>query len=115
MSKNHSLSHSFLQYLFLTQDSSLLASKRSELEEMEGMCVSLQLKSKEAEEAVQRSQDHYQAVTAGLSSGSDGQDETLAAQKIGQSSTCVYIYTHYIKLYTDTVILFIYTLVLSSM
>ena len=55
------------------------------------MCVSLQLKSKEAEEAVQRSQDHYQAVTAGLSSGSDGQDETLAAQKIGQSSMCISI------------------------
>ena len=54
---------------------------------MEGVCEALQRKSREAEEAVQRSRDHYQAVTAGLSSGSDGQDETLAAQKIGGSAS----------------------------
>ena len=53
------------------------------MEEKEGACKTLQQHSKEAEEAVQRSRKHYQAVTAGLSSGSDGQDETLAAQKIG--------------------------------
>ena len=33
---------------------------------------------------MKRSREHYQAVTAGLSSGSDGQDNTLAAQKIGE-------------------------------
>lgn len=49
----------------------------------EGASKSLQQQSQAAEEAVQRSCRHYQAVTAGLSSGSDGQDETLAAQKIG--------------------------------
>ena len=65
------------------QDSTLLASKKTELERTEGECEALQRRSREAEEAVQRSRDHYQAVTAGLSSGADGQDETLAAQKIG--------------------------------
>ena len=33
---------------------------------------------------MKKSRTHYQAVTAGLSSGSDGQDDTLAAQKIGE-------------------------------
>ena len=32
---------------------------------------------------MQAAQQHFQAVTAGLSSGADGQEETLAAQKIG--------------------------------
>ena len=33
--------------------------------------------------AVEKSREHYQAVMAGLSSSAGGQDETLAAQKIG--------------------------------
>ena len=67
------------------QDTTLLASKKTELEEKGRECESLQERGREAEEAVQRSRQHYQAVTAGLSSGVDGQDETLAAQKIGGS------------------------------
>ena len=66
-----------------SQDGSLLAGKKTEMEERQGVCEALQQRSQAAEEAVQRSRQHYQAVTAGLSSGSDGQDETLAAQKIG--------------------------------
>ena len=50
----------------------------------EGTYRDLQEKSRAAEKAVQAAQQHYQAVTAGLSSSADGQDETLAAQKIGE-------------------------------
>ena len=60
-----------------------MTSKRTELEQKEGEWQALQERSSEAEEAVKRSRDHYHAVTAGLSSGSEGQDDTLAAQKIG--------------------------------
>ena len=60
-----------------------MASKRTELELAEKECSALQERSREAEEAVKKSRAHFQAVTAGLSSGSDGQDDTLAAQKIG--------------------------------
>ena len=60
-----------------------MASKRTELELAERECAALQERSREAEEAVKKSRAHFQAVTAGLSSGSDGQDDTLAAQKIG--------------------------------
>ena len=70
-----------------TQDSSLLANKRTELEQKEKASEALRQRSQEAEEAVQRSQQHFQAVSAGLSSGSDGQDETLSAQKIGERSS----------------------------
>ncbi len=44
----------------------------------------LQEKSQGAEKAILTAQQHYQAVTAGLSSNADGQEETLAAQKIGK-------------------------------
>ena len=53
----------------------------------EGTYRDLQEKSSAAEKAVQAAQQHYQAVTAGLSSSADGQDETLAAQKIGECQT----------------------------
>ena len=60
-----------------------MQSKQSEVQEREGAYNDLQERSKAAERAVQTTQQHFQAVTAGLSSGADGQDETLAAQKIG--------------------------------
>ncbi len=44
----------------------------------------LQGRSQGAEKAIFTAQQHYQAVTAGLSSNADGQVETLAAQKIGK-------------------------------
>ena len=63
---------------------------------MEGAHTDLHGRSKAAEKAVLAAQHHFQAVTAGLSSNADGQDETLAAQKIGVCSnifkmTCVFL------------------------
>ena len=54
------------------------------MEARQGAYSELQERSRAAEQAVQAAQQHYQAVTAGLSSGADGQEETLAAQKIGE-------------------------------
>ena len=48
-----------------------------------GAYEELQTRCKTAEKAVLAAQQHFQAVTAGLSSGADGQEETLAGQKIG--------------------------------
>ncbi len=56
----------------------------------------LQERSKVAERAIQTAQQHFQAVTAGLSSNADGQEETLAAQKIGE------IRTFYCRISTNT-------------
>ena len=50
----------------------------------QGAYSELQERSRAAEQAVQAAQQHYQAVTAGLSSGAGGQEETLPAQKIGE-------------------------------
>ena len=61
----------------------MLEAKSAELKAMEGAHTDIHDRSKTAEKAVQAAQHHFQAVTAGLSSNADGQDETLAAQKIG--------------------------------
>lgn len=55
-----------------------------------GAYEELQACSKAAEKAVLVAQQHFQAVSAGLSSGADGQEETLAAQKIGRWRMCVH-------------------------
>jgi len=57
------------------------------VEAEEGTYNDLQERSRAAEKAVQTAQQHYQAVTAGLCSSADGQDETLAAQKIGERNS----------------------------
>lgn len=64
------------------EDKALLESKRSEVASRHDNHKELQERSRSAEKAVQAAQQHFQAVTAGLSSGADGQEETLAAQKI---------------------------------
>ena len=66
------------------EDQGLLTAKKAEIEEKKGAYVALQEQSKAAEKAVLVAQQRFQAVTAGLSSGADGQEETLAAQKIGR-------------------------------
>ena len=77
--KNHkTLTKSF------EEDKSLLESKRKEVEARLEAYQELQGRSKGAEKAVQAAQQHFQAVTAGLSSSADGQEETLAAQKMGE-------------------------------
>ena len=66
------------------EDKCLLEAKKGEVEEKKGAYVTLQEQSKAAEKAIQVAQQRFQAVTAGLSSNADGQEETLAAQKIGK-------------------------------
>ena len=61
------------------------------MEAKQGAYAELQERSKAAERAVQVAQQHYQAVTSGLSSGADGQEETLAAQKIGMTVHAVLV------------------------
>ena len=68
------------------EDKSLLEAKKGEVEEKKGAYVTLQEQSKAAEKAIQVAQQRFQAVTAGLSSNADGQEETLAAQKIGKTN-----------------------------
>ena len=69
----------------LEEDLSLRKAKESEVGEGLGAYEELQSRCKAAEKAVLAAQQHFQAVTAGLSSGADGQEETLAGQKIGTS------------------------------
>ena len=80
------------------EDQALLEAKKGEVEEKRGAYVSLQEQSKAAEKAVQAAQQRFQAVTAGLSSNADGQEETLAAQKIGER--VVWTLIKVIKLWT---------------
>ena len=68
----------------LEEDRFLLKEKQSEMDKGLGEYEDMQARSKAAENAVLTAQQHFQAVSAGLSSGADGQEETLAAQKIGK-------------------------------
>ncbi len=67
----------------LQEDQSLHTANQAHVAEGLGAYEALQAHSKAAEAAVLAAQQHFQAVTAGLSSGAGGQEETLAAQKIG--------------------------------
>ena len=76
-----------LLFTLLLQDAVLLSSKEQDISSRMATHQQLQARMKQAEEAVMSAQQNYQAVSAGLTSGADGQNETLAAQKIGQYYT----------------------------
>ena len=46
--------------------------------------MKIQTKSEEDTKAVKTAQDHFHAVSAGLSSNDDGEDQTLADQLLGK-------------------------------
>ena len=82
----------------LEEDLSLHRSKEAEVGEGLGAYEALQARCKAAEKAVLAAQQHFQAVSAGLSTGADGQEETLAGQKIGIDLLMVYICIQYSSL-----------------
>lgn len=57
--------------------------KKKEAEECQKWFDDLKQKLCDAQQALVHSQKHFQAVSSGLSGSSDGQAETLSAQKIG--------------------------------
>ena len=81
----------------LDEDKALLESKRKEVEARQDAYQELQERSQGAEKTIQAAQQHFQAVTAGLSSNADGQEETLAAQKIGESFLNQTLYSVFIE------------------
>ncbi len=73
----------------LEEDQALHASKEAEVTRGLGAYEKLQTQIQAAEKAVLAAQHHFQAVSAGLSSGADGQEDTLAGQKIGKWHTLI--------------------------
>lgn len=65
------------------QENALLSAKEAEIEQMRQVWQELEEQRAQAEEAMQAAKVHFQAVSAGMSTGADGQAETLAQQKIG--------------------------------
>jgi len=65
------------------EDRNVLQSKEAEMAKGRGTYEELKARREAVEQAVESAQQHFQAVNAGLSSGAGGQEETLAAQKIG--------------------------------
>jgi structural maintenance of chromosome 2 len=55
------------------------------MKKMSDILVELQTKSEEDVKRVKNAQDHFHAVSAGLSSNDDGEDQTLADQLLGMS------------------------------
>lgn len=66
------------------QENALLSAKEAELEQMQQVLQELKEQSVQAEEAMKAAKVHFQAVSAGMSTGADGQAETLAQQKMGK-------------------------------
>ena len=55
------------------------------------LCDSLKQKLIDAQQALANSQKHFQAVSSGLSGSSDGQAESLSAQKIGMLDPLLHV------------------------
>ena len=67
-------------WLTLFKDQSQLKNKEKELKKLSDLLVKLEEKGQEDSEAVKGAQDHFHAVSAGLSSNEGGEDKTLADQ-----------------------------------
>ena len=65
---------------FSFKDQSQLHTKEKELKNLRDLLVKLEEKSQEDNKAVKAAQDHFHAVSAGLSSNEGGEDKTLADQ-----------------------------------
>ena len=70
-------------YLLVLQSSSQLTSKQKTSEKLESHIQSFEEQSVADTQAVSKAQEHYHAVSAGLSSNDDGEDKTLADQLMG--------------------------------
>ncbi|XP_015779303.1 PREDICTED: structural maintenance of chromosomes protein 2-like [Acropora digitifera] len=64
----------------IVDDQSQLQTKEKELKNLRDLLVKLEEKSQEDNKAVKAAQDHFHAVSAGLSSNEGGEDKTLADQ-----------------------------------
>ena len=73
-------------HVFPRQDTKQLTAKEAEMKKMSDILVELQKKSEEDTKLVKNAQDHFHAVSAGLSSNDDGEDQTLADQLLGMYS-----------------------------
>ena len=73
----------FLEWSPLFQDEKAIESKGRELEKLERELEGLLEKSTKDEETLATAQKHYQAVSAGLSKNTEGEDATLADQLMG--------------------------------
>lgn len=64
----------------LNDDQAQLKNKEKELKKLNDLLIKLEEKSQEDSKALKTAQDHFHAVSAGLSSNKDGEDKTLADQ-----------------------------------
>ena len=71
---------------FRIQNTSQVDTKEKAIKKLDGQLEMLEGKSKEDGEGVTEAQNHYHAVSAGLSSNDDGEDKTLADQLMGKLS-----------------------------
>ena len=71
---------------FRIQNTNQVDSKEKAMKKIDGQLEMLEGKSKEGSEGVTEAQNHYHAVSAGLSSNDDGEDKTLADQLMGRLS-----------------------------
>ncbi|XP_019850315.1 PREDICTED: structural maintenance of chromosomes protein 2-like [Amphimedon queenslandica] len=77
----------------LKDDEDLISKRRTEAAECQKLCDSLKQKLIDAQQTLANSQKHFQAVSSGLSGSSDGQAESLSAQKIAKENEVASVQT----------------------
>lgn len=77
----HNYNHHYI-YLYCAQNTTQIAAKEKNLEK--NNLSKLEECSKADSDGVIEAQNHYHAVSAGLSSNKDGEDKTLADQLMGK-------------------------------
>ena len=70
---------------YLIQDQATIKTKQKDLGKIDTALQKLDDQHKADQEALTQAQEHFKAVSAGLSSNTDGQDATLNDQLMGMS------------------------------
>ena len=75
--------------LIFFQDEAQFKNKEKELKKLSDLLSKLEGKSEEDSQALKAAQDHFHAVSAGLSSNEGGEDKTLADQIMSKFKTFI--------------------------
>lgn len=78
----------------LNQSISQLENKSKSIEKLQKNIQAFEQKSAADAEAVTQAQNHFHAVSAGLSSNEDGEEKTLADQLMGKTGIIFYLSTY---------------------
>jgi len=87
------------------KDQSQLQNKEKELQKLSDLLIKLEEKSQADSDTVKVAQEHFHAVSAGLSSNEGGEDKTLADQIMSKLTTFLEVFCCFLCYRTKTLFL----------